>query len=328
MRRSSPLHKGPWMSSNQTDIFVFSVLTAQECEVINNLNLYYPAGVQLICRTDGTSLHLCGRTTVETGVRSYYTFDIYENDIRIGTITNLKDENAVGNYAPQVYPVGPFEADFSLSSGEKQLRIVLPHSVLAEVSELTITDATYVVPVKREKKLVTYGDSITQGYDALHPSNTYTMRLTEALNAELFNKSLGGACFSASMAAAPSGVQADAVLVSYGTNDWNCFDRVTFTYNTVGFFENLTKQYTDTPIYVIPPIWRKDHLAKVTSFGAFSEIDEVIRTVCSAYLSIHIISGIPLIPHDETCFGDLFLHPNDIGFAEYAANLLKILYLT
>jgi len=305
----------------------FRRFTDEECAVTGNANRSYAAGVQLICRTDGTSLRICGRTIGKTGVRSYYTFDIFENGRPIGTITNLKDEDAVGNYASKVYPVGEFESEFTLGSGDKLLRIVLPHSVHSEISELTIADATYITPVPREKKLLAYGDSITQGYDALHPSNTYTMRLAEALGAELFSKGLGGECFSPAMAAASSGVTPDAVLAAYGTNDWKKYDRTAFTANAEGFFENLTKQYPDTPIYAVTPIWRSDYLNTVPSFGAFTELETVIREVCSRYPNIHVISGLPLVSHTSECFGDLFLHPNDNGFAEYAAHLLEVIKL-
>lgn len=300
----------------------FLRFTEQECALISNPNLYYPAGVQLVFRTDGTSLQLKGRTMEKSGIRSYFAFDIYENDSFLGAVTNLQDADAVRDYACSVYPLGEFSSVFPLHTGEKQIRIVLPHSVLAEISELTIENATYITPVRPTKTLVAYGDSITQGYDALHPSNTYAMRLANALGAELYNKSLGGACFSPAMAAASSGVQADLLLTAYGTNDWGCCDRETFTSNAAGFFENLVRQYPGVPIYTITPIWRKDHLEKVTSFGTFAEVEEVIRKICAPYPSIHIIDGIPLVPHDETYFGDLRLHPNDAGFAEYAAGCI------
>jgi len=309
------------------DYIGFKRFTDEECAVTGNANRSYPAGVQLIFRTDGTSLRLCGRTVGKTGVRSYYTFDIFENGKPVGTITNLNDEDAIGDYASKVYPVGEFESEFTLGAGDKLLRIVMPHSVHAEISELTITDASYITPVPREKKLVAYGDSITQGYDALHPSNTYTMRLAEALGAELFSKGLGGECFSPAMAAASGGVTPDAVLAAYGTNDWKKYDRTAFTANAEGFFENLTKQYANIPIYAITPIWRKDCRKVIPSFGEFSELETVIRAVCSPYPNIHVIRGMPLVPHREECFGDLFLHPNDTGFKEYAANLLEIIKL-
>ena len=57
-------------------------------------------------------------------------------------------------------------------------------------------------------------------------------------------------------------------------------------------------------------------------FLRFTEQEEVLRTVCEPYPTIHVISGLPLVPHDEAYFGDLRLHPNDAGFAEYAAKLI------
>ena len=307
----------------ETDGYIrFLRFTEQECALISNPNLYYPAGVQIVFRTDGTALHLKGRTSEKSGIRSYYSFDIFENSRPIGTITNLQDEDAVGNYAEAVYPLGTFSAVFPLQSGEKQIRIRLPHSVLAELSEITVADATYITPVRPAKKLAAYGDSITQGYDALQPSNTYAVRLAEALGMELFNKSLGGASFSPAMAAASGGIRADMLLVAYVTNDWGCCDRVGFIANASGFFENLVRQYPEVPVYVLTPIWRKDHQTRVTSFGPCAELEEVLRSICEPYPTIHVIRGLPLVPHDEAYFGDLRLHPNDAGFAEYAAKLI------
>ena len=307
------------VSVTETDGYLrFLRFTEEECALIRNPNLYYPAGVQLVFRTDGTSLQLCGRTMEKSGIRSYYAFDIYENDSFLGSVTNLHDADAVGAYACSVYPLGEFSAVFPLHPGEKQIRILLPHSVLAEISELTIADATYITPVRRTRTLAAYGDSITQGYDALHPSHAYAVRIADALGAELFNKSLGGACFSPAMAAADSGIQADVILTAYGTNDWSCCDRTAFTANAAGFFENLVLHYPNVPIYTITPIWRKDHREKTTSCGTFAELEEMICTICRPYPQIHIIRGMPLVPHDETFFGDLRLHPNDRGFAAYA----------
>ncbi len=300
----------------------FLRFTEQETAVIDNPNLYYPAGVQLTFQTDGTALRIAGRNTEKSGVRSYYAFDILENDKPIASFSNLKDEDAVGNYAWTVYPLGSFCEEIALSEGKKTVRILLPHSVQAELSELTVMGATYVTPVKREKTLIAYGDSITQGYDALHPQNTYAMRVADALGMALHNKSLGGAIFDPAMSAAPSGVHADMILVAYGTNDWGYQDRPTLTANAAGFFENLVKQYPGVPIYAVTPIWRKNHEA-VPPFGTFAELADMIETVCKPYPTVRVINGMPLVPPDEALFGDLELHPSDAGFFAYAENLLK-----
>lgn len=61
---------------------------------------------------------------------------------------------------------------------------IFPWSVRASVKELSIGDNALIEPVKTEKKLLAYGDSITQGYIALRPSSMYTSKLADFLNAE------------------------------------------------------------------------------------------------------------------------------------------------
>lgn len=36
-----------------------------------------------------------------------------------------------------------------------------------------------------------------------------------------------------------------------------------------------------------------------------------------------LISGFDLVPHSEEFFSDLFLHPNDEGFLQYANGLIE-----
>ncbi|MBQ8351623.1 MAG: SGNH/GDSL hydrolase family protein [Clostridia bacterium] len=300
----------------------FLRFTEGEASVIDSPNLLHPAGVQLEFKTDGTQLRLGGRTIDIFRVRSYYAIDVLVNGTLIGYIGNLKDEDATGNYAWRDYPNGHFLGDFSLGKGEKTVRIVLPHSTLTEFLEVTIEGATYITPVKREKTLLVYGDSITQGYDALHPSATYAVRLADAMGATLYNKAIGGAQFAPAPAEAPAGVKPDIILVAYGTNDWTCRTREELERNTRHFFETLTAQQPGIPIYAITPIWRKECEVE-KPFGSFADLATMITEICAAYPTVRVINGFDLVPHEEQYFGDLCLHPNDAGFAEYAASLLK-----
>ena len=311
------------MEITETDGYIrFLRFTEREASVINSPNLLHPAGVQLEFKTDGTHLQLCGRTKDIFKVRSYYAIDVLIDGKLTGYTGNLRDEDATGNYAWCNYPDGEFSADFSLGDGEKCVRIVLPHSILTELSALTVEGATYITPVKREKVLLAYGDSITQGYDALHPSLTYAMRLADAMGATLYNKAIGGAQFAPAPAEAPTGVKPDTILVAYGTNDWTCRTREELERNTRHFFEALTAQQPGVPIYALTPIWRKECESK-KPFGSFAELADMIREICSAYPTVRVINGFDLVPHEEKLFGDLDLHPSDAGFAAYAANLLK-----
>ena len=300
---------------------LFSRFTKDEADCIGSFNVRYPAGVQLKFKTDGEILRM--RVYAQgSDIRQYFSFDIFENDKLIGCIKNIEESEAVGNYASKKYKSGDFEGEFKLGKGEKNLRIVLPHSAFAGIYEIELENATFVIPVKPHKTLVAYGDSITQGYDSVHPSNTYAMRLAEYLGAELYNKGIGGAQFIPRLAGLADGLTPDLVTVAYGTNDWNCVTKDVFRANAEGFFENIVNKYPDTPIIAFSPIWRKD-FDREMPFGKFNEVEEVIKEVCGKFESVKFVSGIDLVEHREDLFGDLNLHPNDKGFEYYFKNIIK-----
>jgi len=180
--------------------------------------------------------------------------------------------------------------------------------------------ATYVLPVRQKKTLLAYGDSITQGFDALYPSHSYAVRLAEFLDAELLNKGIGGACFCAPLVMAGEGYNPDYIVVAYGTNDWTCQTQETFRSNAQAHIQELIKKYPASKIFVITPIWRGDY-ANERKFGPFSKIEAIIRDICEENHQIHIVSGWDLVPKDASFFGDMYLHPNDKGFTAYAEAL-------
>ncbi len=304
--------------------FCFSRFTEEEAAVISNANLSYTAGIQMEFKTDGDRLNLKVNTKDETNIRSYFAFDVFVDGILKGYVSNLKDEDCTGDYAVSVYKLGEFSKDFDLGNGEKNVRIVFPHSVKAEIEGLEIENATYVAPLKREKKIVFYGDSITQGYDALHPSKTYAMRLGDAMSAEIINKGIGGAVFDPEFGAVSRVEGADYVVVAYGTNDWTCIGIDSIRASAIGFLTNLEKSYPCIPIYVIAPIWRKDYETDRIG-GKFRDIEQMLKDVCANYKNVRFVSGWNLVPHDEMLFGDLSLHPNDKGFEYYCDNLLRLI---
>ena len=300
--------------------YIFSRFTNEEEEVIGGDNIYHPAGVQMKFKTDGDILRL--KVFTEPKARGYFSFDVFEDGKLIGCIKNFEDSEGVGCYVLNDFKNGEHEAEIKLVTGEKEIRIVLPHSVIARIGEIELENATYITPVKSNKLIITYGDSITQGYDSLHPSNTYAMRLAEHFGAELYNKGIGGAQFPPELAKVPDGLNPDLVTVAYGTNDWNNVTKEIFRGKADAFFDALTKKHPDTPIYAFSPIWRKDYESS-KPFGKFSEVEQTIKEVCEKYNSVKFISGFDLVPHDENLFGDLSLHPNDKGFKYYFENLIN-----
>jgi len=293
-----------------------------EAKLTDNQNVDYPAGIQMEFKTDGKSLKLKVNTKSITLIRSYFSFDVFVNNSLVGCIQNLNDEDCTGDYANEKYRDGDYFGEFQLGEGEKLVRIVLPHSIFATIEELEISDATYVTPVKRTKTVVMYGDSITQGYDALHPSKTYAMRMADFLGAELINKALGGITFGLNLAEVAEEILADYVFVAFGTNDWGSCDRESFTKNADAFLKSVEKNYPNVPVFVLTPIWRKDWDGE-RAFGKFSELERIMREVSEKYRCVKVISGWNLVPGDEKLFGDLILHPSDEGFVYYADNIIK-----
>ena len=274
------------------------------------------AGVQMVFRTDGDALSLKVRTSPASS-RNFFMVDIFANDSLIGVLGNVStDEKNIF----QNFELGEFEGKYILGSGEKTVRIVYPWSVKTDVVDLSIEHASFVSPVKRNKRMIAYGDSITHGYDALHPSNAYAVKLAHALDAELLNKAMGGEVFFPPLAAIKADFMPDYVTVAYGTNDWGTFSAEDFEKNADEFFARLSANYPCARIFAILPIWRED-CEKVYKVGRFGDLAKIIQCVTVKYHPIICIPGIDLVPHDTSFFSDGYLHPNDAGFLYYAEHL-------
>jgi len=281
---------------------------------------YSTSGVQMLFRTDGDALELKINTTSAT-TRKYFAFDIFVNDKPVGALKNFDEKELVGNYTKDPFPLGEFEGKFELGEGEKTVRIVFPWSVMAELYEMNIENATFVEPVKRTKTILMYGDSITHGYDALYPSQSYASRLAHSLDAQIFNKAIGGEVFFPELARIKNDIEPDYITVAYGSNDWNKKTKDVFVKNSRSFYEALVKNYPDVKIFAIAPIWRKEH-TEYREFGEFKEVYEILEELCKD-LGINYISGWDFVPKEESYFADFRLHPNDKGFEQYFKNLKK-----
>ena len=294
----------------------------RESAVIDNVNVEYTAGIQMKFKTDSPWLKLKVYTEQATELTSYFCFDIFVNDRLAGSIQNLSDDARKGSYARQTYPLGRYCNEFQLGNGEKYVRIVFPHSVKVYIEEIELADGSYIEPVKKEKTIVFYGDSITQGYDSLHPSKSYATRLADALDAEVINKALGGAVFGPELVEAADAGNPDYVVAAYGTNDWNSVNLDSFRKNAKGFLNAVEKKFPDVPVFVLTPIWRSDWNT-TKRCGEFSILEDTIKEIFGNREKITVISGFDLVPHDENLFGDLCVHPNDEGFAYYFRNLMQ-----
>ena len=177
--------------------------------------------------------------------------------------------------------------------------------------------------MEKKIKYVAYGDSITQGYTSLSPSLTYVNLVGMELDADVYDLGIGGEFFQPMMMDEAYPVQADIVTVAYGTNDWKHCTKEEFDENCTSVLQKLTDFYPDKPIFVITPSWRSDYNVE-TPFGApATEIYAQILKNAEHFPNVTVIRGWDLIPHNTDFFGDNRLHPNNLGFDIYAANIYR-----
>lgn len=279
------------------------------------------AGIKFLFKTNSESLFLKLKTMISSS-RKYFSVDIFVDGKPIGYIDNFSNIELPQNYTQMEFPLGDFSKKFQLGEGEKTVCVHLPWSVKTLIEEISIDDHAFCEGIKPKNKMIAFGDSITHGYDALRPSNRYVAKLANMLNAEEFNKAIGGECFFPELAKLRDSFMPDYITVAYGTNDWNVVDQETFKNKCKNFYTNISQIYPQAKIFAITPIWRKD-MKEYRIFGSFGEVEKNIKNAVKGIKNITVISGIDFVPKEEKLFADLRLHPNDDGFEYYVENLYK-----
>lgn len=204
-----------------------------------------------------------------------------------------------------------------------RVAIYLPCLAKTTLELLDFIGETKVIPIRRPRTMLAFGDSITQGNDARHPSLAYPTQIADALNMELFNKAVGGDIFNPALLNEPEPCFPDMITVAYGTNDWTRCTENELSRNSSEFFERLAILYPGVPVYVILPIWRDKCESTVTEVGTFAHAAEIIRMAREKNPAAKIINGMTLVPHLTECFADGYLHPGDMGFLYMGSNLLR-----
>lgn len=277
------------------------------------------SGVQLRFLTDSKTLFLS--TAVERGSsRTYFSFDVFVNGKKIDSLSNFDEATLHKFYAHDPFPFGEFSKEFKLGDGEKEVKIYFPWSVSAVIKEIKLDDESFIKPIKPAKKMLCFGDSITQGYDTLYPSSKYTTRLAALLDAEEYNKAIGGEIYFPDLSNTKENFEPDYISVSYGSNDWNRCSKEEFTDNCKNFFGNLVANYPNAKIFALTPIWRKD-MNEHRKFGDFADTHKTIEAVTREFKNITVIKGFNFVPQDENLFADARLHPNDKGFELFFESL-------
>ena len=282
--------------------------------------VFATAGVKMRFSTDGAAVKIKFNAE-QASSRKFFALEFFVNGKAADVFRNFPLGAEKADYVKADYPLGEFEKTAYLGDGEKETEIYFPWSVALKIREVEICGATFVRAVKPEKTLFAFGDSITQGYDALYPHNRYCVRLAETLGACEVNKAIGAEIFTPALARIKDGTAPDYISVAYGTNDWCKTDFSVFKANAEGFIAAISENYPESKLYVLTPVWRKDYAERRGGWD-FSALEETLAGISLKY-GATLIHGFGLLPHNAAIFSDGYLHPNDKGFGYYSAALTR-----
>lgn len=268
------------------------------------------SGISLEFETDSDNLSLS--VSISRGSsRTFFTHSVFVNGTRIGDLSG-----DIGDNENVLY-----EKAFKLEKGMKKIRILFPWSVASSLVALKLDDKATVLPIEKKQKVLMFGDSITQGYDAACPENAYAVKIAELFDAEARNKGIAGECFFPELAARKENFKPDLITVAYGTNDWKYSTKKQFEINSQLFFTNLRKSYPDVKIIAFTPIWRVDIGADYKSGVELEYIAQHIKQVAKTVPDMDVIDCMEFVPHNPQFYQTDGVHPIDSGFAYYANNL-------
>ena len=307
----------------------FFRFTERELKVRKDMGLfdrsYSSAGIRLEFETDSKELFIKFAVHA-TMQRVYMALDVLVNGEKMGSVRNSPEDELLGTFFavnPYEWKDKIFEQKFDLGEGTKKVSIYFPWNHVMYLKELTLDDGCFVKPYERSKKILMLGDSITHGFDAICPSRSYASILSTKLDAQEYNKSIGGDKFTEEIPSALEERDYDYIVVAYGTNDWCVFDYDTAKANCEKFFEIVENKFKGSKFFVVGPIWRADFADEMKFGKPFCEMEKMIFEIAGKYENTYCIPGFDLVDHDTALYGDYKVHPNDNGFKQYAERLLE-----
>jgi lysophospholipase L1-like esterase len=180
-------------------------------------------------------------------------------------------------------------------------------------------------PTRPARLYVAYGDSITQGYFASGTVHTYPDQVARKKHWSVVNMGFGGETTVPSDGTAVGTLGGSIVTVAIGVNDWGTSKPLSaFVSDYNGLLDAIRALQPQAPVYCLTPIWTTVE-GVANSQGLFiQDIRNAITTIVQQRMAtdpnVHLIDGLALVPNQSRYFVD-GVHPNDAGFALYAANL-------
>lgn len=269
------------------------------------------AGVRFDFRTDSTSFAMAFRYGPRSS-RNYLSVDCYVDGVLIDAFLDSSYVDDAGN-----------ECRFTLPAGDKRVTIYLPYTVELIPTRVELDDGAAITPVVPAKRILMIGDSITHGYDAKYTSQSYSTTVARYFDWDVINHGIAAYVHDANTLEDMSGWKPDIITSAYGTNDWGRYKSPEeYDEPARAFFARMREIWPDTPILGILPIWRAD-CAKPRATGTFDEMRERLAKIELSFPRVRVLDGMTAVPHNRNFYGDLRVHPNDMGFTHYAMAVIR-----
>lgn len=232
----------------------------------------------------------------------------------------------VGDYknTHQSYDTYTFTHHFG-DKARRRITIYLPYMVDIRIMEFRLDDGAEVTPYTAYSgAMLCFGDSITHGYHAHYSSCTYPAMVSRFFNYDFSNQGNAGYIFDANTIDPEQNFEPDLITVAFGTNDWSKLpSNEEYVSRAQTFFDRLAEAYPGVPVYGILPLWREDDWRPKPT-GAFADTRRQLAEIMAAHGCI-IVDGMKAVPHVPEFFADYRLHPNDLGFAFYAQEMIRVI---
>ena len=245
--------------------------------------------------------------------QSFYGFDLFVDGV-------LEDSALIEDFASSAIL-------FNLPKGTHRVTLFFPWSAEVMLKSMSVSENAFIKPAPAKKlRILTIGDSITQGYTAQHPGFCWVGKMTRELDAEVLNLGVGGYGFLPNSLKEPIDWKTDLVILSYGSNDFNReADRERFSKRVSAYMPRLVEMFPETPILQLLPIVRYDlkHLYREKSKGyTLEDAGRIIRDVAGSYPQVTVMEDIGY-PHHLDFFAPDHIHPNDLGFQLYGEAVIR-----
>ena len=209
---------------------------------------------------------------------------------------------------------------YPIAQRERAVRVTVYFPNLAELRIRSLVLPEDAAPYIRQRKYLAVGDSITQGYDAAHPNQTYVNLLADAWDAQVLNQAIGGDVFCPENLDPALPFAPDVITVAYGTNDWST--QVLRSGAAPVYLDKLAALYPGVPVFVLLPIWRE--IEEEARDGiTLQQGRALLSDWAEGRGNVYLIDCHRFVPFLPEYFYDGVLHPNDMGYLYYAHALQK-----